>query len=284
AIQETQAEAEPASRKRKRRTRTDPWTPRKKPKPARTRRPRAPPPTHYTCRICTELLPVDDFVTWVAPKRHWGVHYLGGEVPIACVAHLSRHPRKKNDPVCKPCISSFLAAKLETLGARKLSEGCLEPGCINYWEQSYILQHLPPTAIEAYNLAMFTHWRETSLLSTCPAESCNTISLIDPYAAGYPHVVCPSPTCALRYCSACNIPWHVGLTCAEYGARHIQAAMTKPELETLELMQSKDGKRCPNCYMVIEKDGGCDSMYCMGCRTYFNWATAASAVPGSKPA
>lgn len=78
------------------------------------------------------------------------------------------------------------------------------------------------------------------------------------------------------------MPWHTSLTCAEYGARHINAAMTSPENRTLELMQHRDGRRCPNCFLVIEKDGGCNSMYCEGCKTYFDWAMAASAVPGSK--
>jgi len=55
--------------------------------------------------------------------------------------------------------------------------------------------------------------------------------------------------------------------------------MTDPEIETLRLMQSKDGKRCPNCYLVIEKDGGCNSVRCTGCNRYFNWEVAASAVP-----
>lgn len=60
--------------------------------------------------------------------------------------------------------------------------------------------------------------------------------------------------------------------------------MTDQEKDTLKIMQDKDGKRCPNCFMVIEKDGGCDSMFCLGCKTYFNWATAASAVPGAHKA
>jgi hypothetical protein len=58
--------------------------------------------------------------------------------------------------------------------------------------------------------------------------------------------------------------------------------MTTPEKETLQLMQARDGRRCPNCFLVIEKDGGCNAMYCEGCKTYFDWATAASAVPGSR--
>jgi hypothetical protein len=45
------------------------------------------------------------------------------------------------------------------------------------------------------------------------------------------------------------------------------------------LMQTKDGKRCPNCFLVIEKDGGCNSMFCTGCQKYFNWATAGKIYP-----
>ena len=60
--------------------------------------------------------------------------------------------------------------------------------------------------------------------------------------------------------------------------------MSDSEKEILALMQSKDGKRCPNCQLVIEKDGGCPSMFCSGCKKYFNWETAASAVPGTKKA
>jgi hypothetical protein len=58
--------------------------------------------------------------------------------------------------------------------------------------------------------------------------------------------------------------------------------MTDSEKETLSLMQERDGRRCPNCFLVIEKDGGCNSMYCEGCKKYFDWTTAAGAVPGGK--
>lgn len=90
------------------------------------------------------------------------------------------------------------------------------------------------------------------------------------------------PHCLLRQCAKCLIPWHTDLTCAEHAARHLDSIMTTPEKETLALMQKVDGKRCPNCFIVIEKDGGCDSMYCAGCRKYFNWQEAGSAAPGEK--
>ncbi|ODV62621.1 uncharacterized protein ASCRUDRAFT_25892, partial [Ascoidea rubescens DSM 1968] len=30
-------------------------------------------------------------------------------------------------------------------------------------------------------------------------------------------------------------------------------------------------KRCPNCYIVIEKTGGCSQMKCPSCQVKFDW-------------
>eukprot|EP01125_Pyxidicula_operculata_P016515 TRINITY_DN5694_c0_g1_i1.p1 TRINITY_DN5694_c0_g1~~TRINITY_DN5694_c0_g1_i1.p1 ORF type:complete len:212 (+),score=11.45 TRINITY_DN5694_c0_g1_i1:298-933(+) len=35
-------------------------------------------------------------------------------------------------------------------------------------------------------------------------------------------------------------------------------------------------KCCPNCYVSIEKNMGCDHMYCTRCNTNFNWSQAPS--------
>lgn len=144
------------------------------------------------------------------------------------------------------------------------------------------MKHLPVQSLEKYNMGMLNVWKETAQIVTCVNDQCGAEGLLDPVVPGYPHISCAA--CSLRFCAQCKAPWHTGLTCADYGARHINAQMTTPEKETLKLMQEKDGKRCPNCWIVIEKDGGCDSMYCWSCKTYFNWNWAASAVPGSKPA
>lgn len=175
-----------------------------------------------------------------------------------------------------------MSARLDTVGARKVGQGCLEPGCASYWDFAYIMKYMPNDSLEKYNLGMLNVWKESTLLFTCINESCGYIGLLDSMVAGYPQIECPE--CKERICASCKIKWHTDFTCAEYAARHVNEKMTDKEKETLKIMQEKDGKRCPNCYMVIEKDGGCDSMYCMGCRTYFNWATAASAVPGAKAA
>jgi hypothetical protein len=191
--------------------------------------------------------------------------------------------RRKIDPICKTCIGAFMAARLDMYGARRVTTGCLEPGCNANWSIDHVLRFIPPgEPLENYNMAMLDVWKtdvEDQLL-TCLSDSCNAIGIVEPAAPGYPQVCCVE--CELRMCARCRVPWHADLTCAEYDVRHINDAMTEEEKETLKMLQEKDGKRCPNCHIVIEKDGGCNSMYCTGCHKYFDWERAPRAVPGSK--
>jgi hypothetical protein len=176
-----------------------------------------------------------------------------------------------------------MAARLDMYGARKVTVGCVEPGCNAGWNVDHVLQYMTPgEPLEKYNMAMMDQWKIDAKdnLVTCLSDSCNAIGIADADSPGYPQVACPD--CELRMCAACRVPWHTDLTCAEYGMRHINEMMTDEEMETLKMLQEKDGKRCPNCHIVIEKDGGCNSMHCSGCNKYFDWATAASVVPGSK--
>lgn len=276
AIQPTPSKVAKLNPKSRRR-RLDPWTPKRKPNP--NPKPRAPPRTHSTCRICIEEQTIDQFPTWIGKRlrrRAWPL-----EVPLDCIEHLGRNPnRRKMDPVCKTCVGRTMSARLDLVGARQVGSGCLEPGCNVPWSWDFIIKYLPAGApLEKYNMEMMEVWKHDSEIKpvTCIAPDCNAVGLPDPDAPGYPQVSCHS--CALRYCVRCLVPWHTDVTCSEHGAKLVEELMTDVEKETLKLMQTKDGKRCPNCYLVIEKDGGCDSMFCSGCQKYFNWATAGKIYP-----
>ena len=174
-----------------------------------------------------------------------------------------------------------MAARFDTHGARKVREGCMEPGCKTQWPREKVIEYFPANRLEEYNLATFEHWRADAQLFTCLEPTCGFISLIDPFAAiGYPHVQCPSPTCKARCCATCRTAWHPGQTCAEVHAAAATAQISEEERDTLALMQKVDARRCTNCQLVILKDGGCPSMECGGCGKKFNWEEAASVVPG----
>jgi hypothetical protein len=274
----TRAQAAPPSRvvkprpnTRRRRAGADPWTPKRKPNP--NPKPRPPRRIHFTCRICIEEQATDQFPTWIPHKRgKWSEPW---DVPLECIAHLGRNPnRRKIDPVCKTCIGRAMSARLDRLGARQVLVGCIEPGCTNHWGWDFVMRYMPAEALEKFNMEMFDVWKHDALIKpiTCMSPGCGAMGLPDPQAPGYPQIACN--TCAFRSCAVCLIPWHKDLTCAEHAAKQVDERMSDPEKDTLKLMQTKDGKRCPNCYLVIEKDGGCDSMFCTGCNKYFNWATA----------
>lgn len=262
----------------KRRKRLDPWYPKRKAN--RNPKPRSPPPTHFTCRICISHLPASSFIRWVSASR-WYREKLS--VPMDCMPHLAPNPaRRRVDPVCLTCIGAFMAARLDTHGARRVSEGCVEPWCTTPWPWELVVRYFPPSRLEEYNLASFEHWRVDAGLYTCLRPGCGFVGVLETLTPGYPQVQCNE--CAFRACAQCVMPWHKGQTCAEVSAEAVMASMSDAEKETLALVQARDGKRCPNCQLVIEKDGGCSSMFCPGCQKNFNWDTAASVVPGTKKA
>jgi len=72
--------------------------------------------------------------------------------------------------------------------------------------------------------------------------------------------VCPS--CNKTFCTKCQVAWHVNLKCEEYQKQNVN-----PEL--LNLIQSKNWKRCPHCKEGVEKSSGCNHMKCIQCKTEF---------------
>lgn len=41
-------------------------------------------------------------------------------------------------------------------------------------------------------------------------------------------------------------------------------------------------RRCPNCKALIEKNGGCDHMFCAHCKTRYNWSQSTLRVTGGQ--
>lgn len=181
------AQAPPRSRRR-RRTRADPWLPKRRPKTAP--KPRLPPPTHHTCRICAEEQPVDSFITWISNSASHA-RRVALEVPFYCVSHLARNPWTKREPVCRTCIGAAMAARHEMIGARSVSNGCLEPGCENVWDFDAVMRFFPKGAkLEAYNHDMLRVWLADSDVVTCTNPDCGHQGLPDRSAPGYPELQC----------------------------------------------------------------------------------------------
>ena len=60
------------------------------------------------------------------------------------------------------------------------------------------------------------------------------------------------------------MPWHNGMTCAQYDARKQEERERDKRVESKDYrkMFGKGVKPCPNCRSPIQKKGGCDHMSC----------------------
>jgi hypothetical protein len=250
-----------ARKKRRRRKSTYPWAPKRKPE-----KKISPPPTHCICRICAEEKPFEEFVEYKSP-----------DIPSQCRKHLAHDPSAKNKQLlCRSCIGQAMVARHDLVGARKLSYGCFEPGCQTFWDLHYIL-HFFPTGkpLERYNADLLKIFLIDSGAITCP--KCAVQGLPNDKAPGYPLVQCHSSTCKTRFCAFCSAS-HAGLTCAEYAVHPTK--LTNEDMETLKTIQRLGAKRCPKCHCYIEKDGGCDHVYCTACKHQFSWS---SSIPSLMP-
>ncbi|XP_033747970.1 ATP-dependent RNA helicase DEAH12, chloroplastic-like [Pecten maximus] len=75
------------------------------------------------------------------------------------------------------------------------------------------------------------------------------------------------PECNIRLCTSCHVQFHDGITCAMFKAEG-------NEDQTMRSWFSENRanrKRCPNCAMPIEKNGGCNHMTCLSCKKHICW-------------
>lgn len=59
-----------------------------------------------------------------------------------------------------------------------------------------------------------------------------------------------------------SVPWHEGVTCAEYDGLDSQVERLKESVATAQLLAKRNVKICPHCKQGAEKTGGCNRMSC----------------------
>lgn len=97
------------------------------------------------------------------------------------------------------------------------------------------------------------------------------------YARQCPHCdhsqVCHGPEVPQCVCIACDRPFcfthgnthDAGMSCTQYDKQQVRADKRNHR------MIKRISKRCPQCQSPVEKNGGCNHMRCVTCRTDFCW-------------
>ena len=170
--------------------------------------------------------------------------------------------------ICQSCMRAFIDSHLFN---SHLNAGNLQcPGCDTNLELALMINF----ASNANFMEIFirhTIERVVFVLNDykwCPSPYCGKIIQLDLNSNPYGTVSC---TCGFKMCLRCNNAPHFPAKCSQVASYYKELNVnhdfyTPEDNECVSL-----GKRCPLCATYIEKNGGCNHMYCVTCQKYFCW-------------
>lgn len=116
------------------------------------------------------------------------------------------------------------------------------------------------------------HQREIELdpnRTFCPEAGCEAICHVCSTSTGerYNPTQVDCPECGLQFCSVCKAKWHGAMTCDDlmFSGRQEDAGIPYNSQEDALI------KRCPVCWVPIERNDGCAQMMCKRCKHVFCW-------------
>jgi len=166
----------------------------------------------------------------------------------------------------------------------------------NMLSTTKILMNLVRFRVEQYLFTSMNHCEKNTSFLFCPTPSCKRIFSFaneecikeghTPPLNGSNIFLC---ICGASICGdCCQIkaksnddfdpsisrapPSHLGLSCAEYKKvrKEIDSGRMNAEFKSLQWMK-KNAKPCPKCNFPINKNGGCNHVWCQKCSYYFCW-------------
>ena len=176
---------------------------------------------------------------------------------------------------CKSCLKNWVATQLDNTIYNKLS--C--PECPEILQNGDVKAYATKSVYAKFDeLEKRGNAEKTPGWRWCLAPGCKagqvhqTLAEISPNAitstrrkgkarakAVADEDICACHKCGAKACVPCDKPWHEGETCAQYQKRvNNKEKDEKASVKTIE----KKCKKCPNCDINIQRDGGCDHMIC----------------------
>jgi E3 ubiquitin-protein ligase RNF144 len=174
-------------------------------------------------------------------------------------SHLHHASRGCAHAFCTVCLSDYISAK--TQGGRISDIKCPGDGedCCNVLDPELSQGVISGEAFEALCAALCRSMVEgAGNFCYCPFNDCSEI-LVDDRGGDVPESECPA--CRRLFCARCRVPWHAGISCAEYG-QLAPGDKGKEDLVVLEMAKGEKWKRCPNCKFLVDKRDGCVHMTC----------------------
>ncbi|KAJ1276817.1 hypothetical protein BS78_05G244600 [Paspalum vaginatum] len=93
----------------------------------------------------------------------------------------------------------------------------------------------------------------------CPFKDCSEMMVDDHGGEVVTESECP--VCRRLFCARCRVPWHAGITCAEY-EQLAPGDRGKEDLVALEMAKGKKWRSCHRCKFWVERHEGCVHITC----------------------
>lgn len=180
--------------------------------------------------------------------------------------------------ICTPCMQNFIDI---SAGDTSLSQNgivCPADGCDQVFQEHIIRFIGGNDNLKKINKLMLksTVLKSKNLFQCLNPLCDNIVDLGENPTAG--RLTCPE--CKSTACVSCKVtPYHEGFFCSGFQASMnkeqgglVERAERAEELTT-RLIKKKINKFkcCPTCKSIINKDGGCNKVFCSHCHTSFCW-------------
>ncbi len=166
---------------------------------------------------------------------------------------------------CYSCLNDWMVLKIrEPSFSPKKTIPCFSQKCSETFQIQSVYYRLPKTVRQQIDEELLNSYLiKTSDIRKCPNMKCSYAGLIDISTK------CSQPL----QCQACSTTWRDPLHFSNTEKLFAVASKTRTQRNEAfsSLWKGLWTKKCPNCQVPIEKDGGCSHMQCSHCNVGFCW-------------
>lgn len=163
---------------------------------------------------------------------------------------------------CHECLGNYLNSKIESRDLNPIK--CPNsPDCKSNMKFNEVKQILKPEKFERFDsLLVELNLSQDPNCVFCPRPNCGNAMIR--WKDSDIMMICPNTKCNFSFCFNCKEAWHSDVTCENYQKWKQENSNNGISFQT---WASQNAKPCPNCKVLINKNGGCNHMTV--CLNYF---------------
>jgi len=175
--------------------------------------------------------------------------------------------RCKYHSFCSGCLCSFFSLHIREGTIEDML--CPAPSCRKRQVLPGFIQRLVTSGLFDRFLTLSLNRALDSMQDIAWCPKCHAPVVGDSENQGYAHCA----NCTFCFCVSCNESWHPG-RCGMVWVETASSQPSKSLADSDRAWMATFTKRCPKCMVHIEKNGGCNHMFCARCKTHFQWTDA----------